>query len=273
MATLRKRGSSWHAQVRRKGYPALTRSFESKADALAWARDKERGIDRADLPSNPRDLKTLTVGDLLRRYGETVTPVKRGAAVESYRLRVLLRSELAAVALDKLTTAAVARYRDERLAQVSPGTVRRELAILQHCFEIARREWDIVLARNPLREIGLPAPGAARVRRVVASEHHKIADALQRSAVWYLGPLITLAIETAMRRGELLSLRWDSIDFDSRTAQLAQTKNGHPRTVPLSPTAIAVLRNIARNVDQRPEHAVAAAAKPSPLHGERLSCD
>jgi hypothetical protein len=51
MASIRKRGSSWQAQVRREGYPPLSKSLASKADAMAWARDKERSIDRAELPT------------------------------------------------------------------------------------------------------------------------------------------------------------------------------------------------------------------------------
>jgi hypothetical protein len=78
MATIRKRGSSWQAQVRREGYPPLSKTFPSKADAAAWARDQERAIDRAELPTTARALKGMTVGDLLRRYSEAITPTKRG---------------------------------------------------------------------------------------------------------------------------------------------------------------------------------------------------
>jgi hypothetical protein len=56
------------AQIRREGYPPLSKSFASKADAMAWARDKERSIDRAELPMSIRELNQVTVGDLLKRY-------------------------------------------------------------------------------------------------------------------------------------------------------------------------------------------------------------
>ena len=84
MATIHKRGSSWQVQVRREGYPPVSKTFASKADAAAWARNQERAIDRAELLTTVRELKGVTVGDLLRRYSETVTPTKRGAGPERY---------------------------------------------------------------------------------------------------------------------------------------------------------------------------------------------
>jgi hypothetical protein len=117
MATIRKRGSSWQVQVRREGYPPLSKTFASKADAAAWARDQERSIDRADLPTTVRDLKGVTVGDLLRRYSETVTPTKRGAGPEQYRMKTLLIHSLAQIALNKLSPAAIAQYRDDSIAR------------------------------------------------------------------------------------------------------------------------------------------------------------
>ena len=74
MPTIRKRGQTWQAQVRRAGYPALSKSFATRADAVAWAREKERSIDRAELPTDIKELKRLTVADLLRRYEEEITP-------------------------------------------------------------------------------------------------------------------------------------------------------------------------------------------------------
>src|SRR4051794_3916878 len=122
MATIRKRGSSWQAQVRREGYSPLSKTFLSKADAVAWARDKERAIDRAELPTTLRTMKGVTVGDLLRRYSEAITPTKRGAGPEQYRIRTILAHALAQVALNKLSPAAIAQYRDDRLRLVKPGT-------------------------------------------------------------------------------------------------------------------------------------------------------
>jgi integrase len=235
--------------VRREGYPPLSKSFASKADAAAWARDQERAIDRAELPTTVRELKGVTVGDLLRRYSETVTPTKRGAGPEQYRINTLLSHSLAQIALNKLSPAAIARYRDDRLKLVQSGAVRRELAIVQHCFEVAKREWGLPIPANPVRQIATPEAQKPRERRLEDDESNILASAALASA-WYLRPLIVLAIETGMRRGELLSIRWKDVDQTTRTIRILKTKNGHPRTVPLTPKAVEILASLEKK-DER----------------------
>jgi hypothetical protein len=98
--------------VRRQGSPPISKSFAIKADAVLWARETERSIDRAELPANLKDLQRITVADLLTRYEVEVTAKKRGADRERYKLRVIRSSPLSSLTLAKLTPAAVARYRD-----------------------------------------------------------------------------------------------------------------------------------------------------------------
>ncbi|QDI82253.1 site-specific integrase [Methylorubrum populi] len=244
MATIRKRGSSWQAQVRREGSPPASKSFSLKADAIRWARDYERAIERSELPSNAGDLKRLTVGDLLSRYERTITVAKKGAEKERYKIRVLLHHPLAKISLRSLTPGDLAAYRDSRLSIVQAATVRREMAILQHCFKVARNEWDIPLFSNPAKQVTLPAAGRPRNLRLNAGDRERIEEALSESRLWYLKPLFVLAVETGMRRGELLSLLWANVNLQNKTARIDDTKNGEPRTIPLTPTAIDEFKHI-----------------------------
>lgn len=246
MATIRKRGISWQAQVRRDGYPAISKSFSTKADALSWAREKERAIERAELPIAAKQAGSVTVGDLLTRYVETVTPAKRGARFERSRINTLLAHQIAQASLSKLSPAMVARYRDDRMAVVSGDSVRRELTILRHCLSLAKREWDAPLSSNPVLSITLPEPSRARDQRLEADAGQKLRAAIGSAHAWYLLPVIELAIETGMRRGELLSLLWSNVSLERRTAHLPLTKNGHARTVALTPKAIEVLKELPR---------------------------
>ena len=246
MATIRRRGTSWQAQVRRDGYPAISKSFSTKADALSWAREKERAIERAELPIAAKQAGSVTVGDLLTRYVETVTPAKRGARFERSRIKTLLAHQLAQASLSKLSPAMVARYRDDRLAVVSGDSVRRELTILRHCLTLAKREWDAPLSSNPVLSITLPEPSRARDQRLEADAGQKLRAAIGSAHAWYLLPIIELAIETGMRRGELVSLLWSNVSLERRTAHLPITKNGHARTVALTPKAIGVLNALPR---------------------------
>jgi integrase len=250
MATIRKRGSSWQAQVRRQGFPPLTKTFASHADAAAWARDKERAIDRAELPTSFSDLKAATVQGLLTRYENEITPRKRGADRERFKLRVLRSHDIGRATLDKLTGAMVATYRDDRLKAVTSGTVRRELAILQHCLEVARKEWGIALPANPVRQITLPAPSKARQRRLEPDDVELFWKAVDRARASWVRPFLILAIETGMRRGELLSIRWENVDTSACTVLISTTKNGYERVVPLTPHATQTLQTIPKTDDR-----------------------
>lgn len=246
MATIRKRGRSWEAQVRRQGFPSLCKSFSTKADAAQWAREQERAIERAELPTTIREYRDMTVSDLLKRYGREIVPAKRGAKFEQSRIRQLLGHPMAATRLHQLSGAVVTRYRDDRLRVVKPASVRRELTILRHVFEIAKREWNIPLASNPVHHIGLPDDAAPRKRRLEGRDAEQLFKAIGSRSGWYLRPLIVLATETGMRRGELLSIRWVDVDLSNRIVRVLKTKSGHPRIVPLTPTAIRTLSEMER---------------------------
>ena len=185
--------------------------------------------------------ENLVRGDLLDRYVAEVTVEKRGADRERFKLRVLRSHKIATAPLDKVSGAMVARYRDARLKVVSGGTVRRELAVLQHCFEVARREWDIPLTTNPVRQIRLPEPSKPRQRRLTLKDTSAFWQAVDRARAPWVKPFVMLAIETGMRRSEMLSLTWRDVDLSARLVRLALTKNGHERIVPLTPFAAEIL--------------------------------
>ncbi len=119
MATFRRRGTKWQAQIRLHGHPAMSRTFTTKRDAEVWARQIEASIERGDLPGSLVALKNVTLLQMLERYEATVTPLKKGEASERYRLRVLRNHPIARLSLDKLTPAMVTIYRDDRLRSVS----------------------------------------------------------------------------------------------------------------------------------------------------------
>jgi hypothetical protein len=99
MATITKRETGWKAQVRRKGYSARTKTFTTKAQAEAWAREQEAQMDRGDLPRSDKALKQTTLHDLLERYLTEVTPRKLSHATETQRLRKLQQHPMCRLAI------------------------------------------------------------------------------------------------------------------------------------------------------------------------------
>ena len=259
MATFRKRpgprGSTvWQAQIIRRGYDRQYKTFDTKAEAEAWARqiegEMDRGVDRAVFVSRV-EAETTTLHEALDRYEREVTPGKKGRADERYKLDVWRRSALAARPLSSIQGKDLAAWRDAELERGSaPGTIRRRLALLAHVFVIARREWGLSSLTNPADNVRLPPPGPARDRRLVDDELPRLLAAAQVYG-GEIGPIITWAIETAMRRGEIAAMRREHLDRRARVLRIPERKTGTPRRVPLSTAALAVLDGLPRRLDGR----------------------
>ena len=143
MASFRKRGPyQWQAQVRKTGHPTQTKTFETRAEAEKWARGIEVEMDTGAFVSRV-EAESTTLHELLERYLDEVTPLKKGAEPETNRLRAMMRHPLARRFVAGIRGVDIARWRDERLRKVSPATVKRDLVLLGHVFEVARKEWGI----------------------------------------------------------------------------------------------------------------------------------
>jgi integrase len=248
MATFRFRSNRWQARVRRLGQPDETRSFLTHQEAERWARSVESEMDRGSYVSYTEAQKT-TLGDLIQRYVAEVLPSMKGAHEDSIRLKAICRRPICKNSIASLTPAKIAAYRDLRLTEVAAGTVVRELAYLSSIINHGRREWGIH-ANNPVALVRKPTQPKGRERVLTSEERERLLVELQptgRRNRWMLFVVI-LALETAMRRSELLSLRWGDINLERKTATLHMTKNGDGRTVPLSTNAVQTLSEMPRSI-------------------------
>ncbi|ELW8656394.1 tyrosine-type recombinase/integrase, partial [Salmonella enterica] len=182
-------------------------------------------------------VKKLSLSRALDRYLDTVSVHKRGYRQEFWRVSVIKRHPVAQKMMDEVTTVDIAAYRDERLAQVNPrtgkpisgDTVRLELALLSVLYNLAKVEWGTCRA-NPVAGVRRPKSSPGRDRRLTSSEERRLSRHFQvRSAELYT--IFHLALETGMRQGEILSLRWEHIDLQHGVAHLPVTKNGSVRDV------------------------------------------
>jgi len=247
MASVRKHGDKWQARVQRKGQSSLAKSFNNKADALKWARSVESQVDLGVLAPKQAMPRLMP---MVERYVEEVTPLKKGESQERYRANQFRKTKLADMTIDKITGEVVSQYRDARLKEVSPNTVRLELAFLSVVFEQCRKEWGLPVT-NPVKQIRMPRPGKPRQRRLEAGEEDALLQACRESGAHYLQTFVILAIETGMRFGELAGVTWENVSLDKRTIYLPDTKNGSPRTVPLSTRALNAIQLQPRSINGR----------------------
>jgi integrase len=276
MASILKKGDNWQARVIRKGFPPQTKSFDSKAEAQAWAGQIEAAMQAGTFESNRADLAT-TLAELIDRFLESdpnlhVRPngplVTRNTLYLKYRL-LNLKGRLGAYTVEALTSQVLSKYRDERLKKVSSGTLLREIAVLEQVFRRARRDWGMKLP-NPFSKFIKPDYFSERDRILSQAELERLwVELKSRDELWeprkaknninpHLLPLAKLALETAMRRSEMLELTWDRVDLERRVAYLIKTKNGKSCIVPLSTAAIAVFQEVRAAREQKPLEGVQA---------------
>jgi len=263
VATFRQRAAGvWEVQIRKTGFPTCSRTFDSKADARAWAAVVESEMERGTFRDRSKADKT-TFGAIISLYLQEVSPGKKGASSEQYRLGAILRDDpIAQVKMSSLTSKLMASWRDRRLKVVSGSTTNRDLSLMSAVINWARREQGVHLSENPISMIRRPPEGRGRTRRLSNVEEKSLLTALVvpprdekgrhtgPSNKWML-PLVSFAIETAMRRSEILRLRWTDVHLEERYVHLSDTKNGDSRDVPLSSRAINILIELPRDESGR----------------------
>lgn len=252
MASIRNRQGKWQVRIIRKGFAPITKSFTAKQDAERWSRQIEAEIDKGSYTNIALAERTL-FKDVIERYIQEVTLKTRSMREDTYRLKALARHPIGKLRMTALTPNKVAQYRDERLRLVSSGAVIRELSYFSSIINHARREWGINMI-NPIPFVKKPPSPQGRNRILTEEELGRLFAALKpqiKSSNHWILPLTKFALESAMRRGEILGLRWEHIDLQKRTAFIPLTKNGMSRLVPLSTAALEILQKLPRNLDGR----------------------
>jgi len=241
VGNIRKRHGKFQAQVRREGVTPIYKTFTNKKDAVVWVRGIEARIDAGE--TNVSAPKATTLADLLSRYSQEVTPTKKGCDPEQRRLSRLLRDPIAATQLSKLTSAKLAEFRDRRLND-GVRAAQYDLILIKHCIKIARLEWGVPMPINPVDAVRIPNGIKRRERRLRDGEYNSLMQAAKSCKNTLIWPMVDFAIETGMRRSEILSLRSENLSDQERIASLPDTKNGSKRDIPLTLKAAQVIANL-----------------------------
>lgn len=238
--------TSYRVQIRKRGFPPITATFERKSDADKWAKQTESDMDRRRYFPQI-EAERCTLSELIERQLEHV---KREHPHDYNRQRVILDWWKAKLGDYTLATfagqegpALLSRYRDKLQTDegFSNGTVNRYLSVLSKTFSNAVTEWHL-MQDNPLRRVSKKKEPQGRVRYLSDDERARLLDACKRSEYPPLYLIVLFALTTGMRRGELFGLRWQDIDLERHVATLHKTKNQERRSVPVVPEVEALLR-------------------------------
>lgn len=183
-----------------------------------------------------------TVDELLRLYTKEYLPNK--APRTQYQQRRLFRrfaADLGRFTLDELTPILLRSWATHLRQDLKPGTVRQYLDSLSAVLTVAVEDLEWI-ARHPMRRLPKPPPSPGRVRILSAEERPRLLAACKASRNPWLYALVSLALMTGCRRGELFSFRWQDVDLERGYFRLAETKNRVRHPVPIPSAGVAILR-------------------------------
>lgn len=243
MASIRKHGDKWRAEVMRNGRRA-SKVVRTKREAQDWAARQEYLMGEAG-PVKP----SMTLANAARKYELEVLPRRSSqwnpSRSELSALRLVMADELSQKEVAEITPADLAAWRDRRLQSVSPSSAQRYMNTLSSILTACERDWGLIDS-NPMRKVRRPPATPPRKRRPTSEEIERlaVAGADVQTSIGRAHLAFMFAIETGMRAGEIAGLTSESVDVGKRVAHLTKTKNGDARDVPLSREALRILASL-----------------------------
>ena len=241
MAHLKKRKSGkWTAEIRQPDNKYISKTFLKKSNASNWAREMEYLLDKQQY-EDFSDSARLTLGDLIMRYRDEITPTKKGSACEGHKLNLMLRHKIAKCRLLELKAKNIFDFKSDIRINRKPATINKYIHYIYTIWETARIQWDIALpSRNPVSLVGKEKIKTKIDRILSPDEYRDLLVAASKSNLPFLADIIEFAYITAMRFGEITKLEVKDIDFHKSIAKLLDTKNGEDRAVPLTKRALEI---------------------------------
>ena len=244
MASIQKRGGVYRVRVTRKGFPTLSKTFKGRMEALKWARNTETQIDSGQIkPNEVREGRTVegtTFGEACECYENTHTRLKRNHRSEALILKAL-RGWLGTQAICAIDQAKIANLRDDLLSKGRSGTtIVHYLNAVSKVYQMLKDEWGLNVP-NPVTGVKRPRPNPPRVVRLSQKAVSALIQSCEASTEPLLAPIVRFALETGMRRGEILNLQWKDVDQKQRRIYINMSKNGLGRCIPASQKALEAL--------------------------------
>jgi integrase len=254
MASIQKRGSTYRARVIRRGYPTQSKTFNTRLEAVKWARNIESKIDEGHFESNSMRSKrmldqSMPFSDAVNRYIETHSIHKKNYRSETGIFKTLIKRWEDKTVFE-VNKHAVTLLRDDLVKLGRSGdTINHYFNAISKLYQMLADELSVDIA-NPIKAIKRMPSNPGRNVRLTGEAEALFISCCQQTKPNDLADLVQFAIETGMRRGELLGIRWSDIDLEHRRIYLHTTKNGESRQVPLTIKAIQIIKNIRQREPQ-----------------------
>jgi len=221
-----------------------------KADAEYLLACKRKDLGEGKEPEIRKKIKNHTFSELAEKYKEFVK-IQKAYPIKKLLVGLLVK-EFGDVLLKNFNLMMLEQYQTRCLAEKKkPATVNRRLATLKHMFTKAE-EWEMLEGEilKKVRRVKQFAENNRRLRFLSSEECQDLIAACGNQArIKHLRPMVGMAMNTGMRRGEIFSLQWDQVDLKHGFILLEDTKNGDRRELPINGTVRAILLDMPRRLD------------------------
>lgn len=257
MATIRKKGKKWQVAILKKdGFPPVYKSgFTTKQEAKDWAANEEARRQQANyFPEQASQKHTLAT--TIDRYVELILPSKPKSAKDTLRHLTWWKEKIGGYALVRVSPDLIAQHRKElseglttKGTKRSSATVNRYMASLSTVFTYAVKECGWIQT-NPMLRVYKLKEARGRDRILSKDECDQLLASCAKSRNKLLLPIVVLAITTGLRQAEILNLTWSDVLMEQSVLFIKETKNGKPRSVPLSSSALEYMKKLAENKNE-----------------------
>ena len=234
MASITKRKGRYQVQVRRVGHPSRAKSFHYLADAKKWAIQIERDFELEPQFASAVS-KQFSFFELANRFDQVVIDGLKSVSRERSRLR-LMKDRLGDVPVSEIDAEYLAAYRDSRTDLVSSQTIKHEVNMIRRVLRFGIQECGLRLAHG-VPSIRLAKLPRGRSRRLHEGEYESLMENLAAE----MRDVVDLALETGMRRSELLTIRAEDVSIENRVIRVISPKNGVDRSIPMSERSLCLI--------------------------------
>jgi len=248
MATIIKRNNKWQVRIRKNSSNQVSKTFLKKSIALKWAREIENKIEK-NFFEDLSQANSITLGKILKEYLANVTKNKKSWKSEGYKINKLCKNEISKISLAKLKPSTILQYRDELSGYLNPSTVNKYIILINVTIKYARHILGIYLPTNPCEFIKRLREPEFKGEVIEHDEEKILLEQSVHSKAKWLKLVIILGLDCGIRRGEILKIRREDIDFNKYTVILRETKNGSSRKVGLSKRAIDEIKKLPININ------------------------
>jgi integrase len=250
MASIYKRNGKWRVEIRKKGSKGIHKSFIVKDDAIRFARETEIKIEQG-LYQDLTLAKTTKLKDVLAQYRDRVSINKKGYEQERYKINKIIRSDIADKVLSELTPLVLFEYIEQQKKLYTASTINKSITIINLALNFAERFLGIALNKNPLKFIKRLKESNFIGQVIEPHEEVLLLKHAEFSKLYWLKTAIILGIDCGLRRGEILKLKAEDVNFKNCTAVLRDTKNGETREIGLSQRVIKEIKKLPVAIDSK----------------------